>query len=49
LRGQLDIIKENIVLINQMIDAADHDGEDVRQNDVLTDLLKTLKSDENKI
>lgn len=32
-----------------MIDAADHDGEDVRHNEVLIDLLKTLKTDENKI
>lgn len=33
-----------------MIDAVDLDrGDDVKKDDVLTDLLKTLKTDENKI
>eukprot|EP00357_Protocruzia_adherens_P011590 CAMPEP_0115041390 /NCGR_PEP_ID=MMETSP0216-20121206/45490_1 /TAXON_ID=223996 /ORGANISM="Protocruzia adherens, Strain Boccale" /LENGTH=465 /DNA_ID=CAMNT_0002423001 /DNA_START=54 /DNA_END=1447 /DNA_ORIENTATION=+ len=46
--GDLQIVKDNIVLTNQMIDAADP-SDDVNTNEVLKELVQTLKGRETKL
>jgi hypothetical protein len=48
LKKDLDVVKQNIQLTNEMIDAHDP-REDAKNNDILTELVQTLKGMENKL
>jgi len=48
LKKDLELVRQNVNLTNEMIDAHDI-REDVRKNDVLTDLMQTLKAMEHKL
>lgn len=48
LKGDLDVVKGNIILTNEMIDAADPD-DDVSENEVLKEMVQTISGMENKL
>jgi len=48
LKKDLDVVRQNIQLTNEMIDAHDP-RDDPKNNDVLTELVQTLKGMENKL
>jgi hypothetical protein len=48
LKKDLEIVKSNINLTNEIIDSTDP-NEDVLKNDILSDMMKTLKGVEDKL
>lgn len=48
MKGQLDVVLENIVLANEMIDGCDP-RDDVSENEPLVDVVNSIKSMEAKL
>lgn len=48
LKGQLDVVLENIILANEMIDGQDP-WDDVNENEPLIDVITSIKSMESKL
>ena len=48
LKKDLEIVKSNINLTNEIIDSS-NPSEDVSRNDILSDMMKTLKGVEDKL
>jgi len=48
LKGQLDVVLENIILANEMIDGCDP-RDDINENEPLMDVVTSIKSMEPKL